>query len=78
MKSMARVIPTVVSHQFKGMGRLVDNEQIKEEIVTVVDEVTSWGYKSSRANTKGAIAKCLCVFLTYFRVPEDDIKCTLL
>lgn len=38
-KSMAKVIPTVVAHQFKGMGDLVDSDQVKEEIVTVVDEV---------------------------------------
>lgn len=39
MKSLARVIPTVVEHQFKGMGKLVDSEVVKEEIVYVVDEV---------------------------------------
>lgn len=40
MKSLARVIPTVVEHQFKGMGKLVDSEVVKEEIVYVVDEVS--------------------------------------
>lgn len=35
------MIPTVVGHQFKGMGKLVDSDQIKEEIVAVVDEVRS-------------------------------------
>lgn len=39
MKSLARVIPTVVSHHFRDMGRLMDSDQIKEEIVAVVDEV---------------------------------------
>lgn len=39
MKSLARVIPTVVGQQFKGMGKLVDSDQIKDEIVAVVDEV---------------------------------------
>lgn len=42
MKSMAKVIPTVVAHQFQGMGKLVDSEQVREEIVTVVDEVRAW------------------------------------
>lgn len=39
MKSVAKVIPTVVAHQFKGMGKLVDSDQVRDEIVTVVDEV---------------------------------------
>lgn len=41
MKSLARVIPTVVAHELKDMGRLVDidSDQVQEEIVSVVDEV---------------------------------------
>lgn len=39
MKSLAKTIPTVVAHQFKGMGKLVDSDQVKEEIIAVVDEV---------------------------------------
>ena len=45
MKSLARVIPTVVAHELKDMGELVDidSDQVQEEIVSVVDEV---GYNS--------------------------------
>ena len=57
MKSLARVIPTVVSYQFKGMGRLVDSDQIKEEIVAVVDEVR-------RASIVAHSVPCLCWFRT--------------
>lgn len=41
MKSLARVIPTVVAHELKDMGELVDidSDQVQEEIVSVVDEV---------------------------------------
>lgn len=41
MKSLARVIPTVVAHELKDMGELVniDSNQVQEEIVSVVDEV---------------------------------------
>ncbi|CAM9361413.1 unnamed protein product [Scytosiphon promiscuus] len=43
MRSLARVIPTVVSHELRDMGRLVDvdsdSDQVKEEIVSVVDEL---------------------------------------
>lgn len=40
MKSIAKVIPTVVAHQLKGMGHnLVDSDQVREEMVAVVDEV---------------------------------------
>lgn len=42
MKSLARVIPTVVAHELEDMGRLIDidSEQVQEEIVSVVDEVS--------------------------------------
>eukprot|EP00903_Cladosiphon_okamuranus_P018042 g16603.t1 len=41
MKSLARVIPTVVAHELKDMGKLVDIDsgQVQEEIVSVVDEL---------------------------------------
>ncbi|CAM9197640.1 unnamed protein product [Pylaiella littoralis] len=45
MKSLARIIPTVVAHELKDMGKLVDkdidinSDQVKEEIVSVVDEL---------------------------------------
>ncbi|CBN79889.1 conserved unknown protein [Ectocarpus siliculosus] len=41
MKSLARVIPTVVAHELEDMGRLIDidSEQVQEEIVSVVDEL---------------------------------------
>lgn len=43
MKSLARVIPTVVAHELKDMGQLVDidSDQVQEEIVSVVDEVSA-------------------------------------
>ena len=39
MKSLARVIPSVVENQFKGMEEYVDSDLVKEEVVHVVDEV---------------------------------------
>ncbi len=52
MKSLARVIPTVVAHELKDMGELVDidSHQVKEEIVAVVDEVRSVGYGAARCS----------------------------
>ncbi|CAN0098655.1 unnamed protein product, partial [Ascophyllum nodosum] len=39
MKSLARVIPSVVENQFKGMEEYVDSDLVKEEVVHVVDEL---------------------------------------
>ena len=65
MKSLARVIPTVVAHELKDMGKLVDidGHQVKEEIVAVVDEVRAVecgavGVYSSHVSLFRARARC--------------------
>ncbi|CAN0042456.1 unnamed protein product [Discosporangium mesarthrocarpum] len=39
MKSMARVVPMVVTHHLQGTEALADSQRIKERVVEVVDEL---------------------------------------